>query len=99
MSQPEQVGLRAGFVSRVSAAAVDFIVVTAVYFGMLFGYAVLRFLLRNATLSLPRPHVAVTATLWSLLAIAYLVAIYLLRAFDAEEWRLARHGLLARVRR
>ncbi len=32
-------------------------------------------------------------------AIAYLVAIYLLRAFDAEEWRLARHGLLARVRR
>jgi O-antigen/teichoic acid export membrane protein len=32
-------------------------------------------------------------------AIAYLVAIYLLRAIDAEEWRLARHGLLARVRR
>jgi O-antigen/teichoic acid export membrane protein len=32
-------------------------------------------------------------------AIAYVVAIYLLRAIDAEEWRLARHGLLARVRR
>ncbi len=31
--------------------------------------------------------------------IAYVVAIYLLRAIDAEEWRLARHGLLARVRR
>ncbi len=32
-------------------------------------------------------------------ALAYLVAIYLLRAVDAEEWRLARNGLLARVRR
>ncbi len=32
-------------------------------------------------------------------AIAYVVAIYLLRAIDGEEWRLARHGLLARVRR
>ncbi len=31
--------------------------------------------------------------------IAYLVAIYLLRAIDPEEWRLARHGLLARMRR
>jgi len=29
--------------------------------------------------------------------IAYLVAIYLLRAIDPEEWRLVRHGLLSRV--
>ncbi|MEO8745759.1 MAG: flippase [Candidatus Dormiibacterota bacterium] len=31
-------------------------------------------------------------------SIAYLVAIYLLRAIDHEEWRLARHGVLARIR-
>jgi O-antigen/teichoic acid export membrane protein len=30
--------------------------------------------------------------------IAYLVAIYLIRAISPEEWRLARHGLLARLR-
>lgn len=31
-------------------------------------------------------------------AVAYLVAIYLLRAIDPEEWRLARVGLLSRLR-
>lgn len=31
--------------------------------------------------------------------VAYLVAIYLLRAVEPEEWRLAKGGLLARVRR
>jgi hypothetical protein len=30
--------------------------------------------------------------------LAYLVAIYLLRAIDAEEWRLATQGLLSRLR-
>ncbi|HEV2028062.1 MAG TPA: flippase [Candidatus Dormibacteraeota bacterium] len=30
-------------------------------------------------------------------AIVYLVAIYLIRAIDPEEWRLVRHGLLSRV--
>ncbi len=30
--------------------------------------------------------------------VAYLVAIYLLRAIDPEEWRLARQGLLSRLR-
>jgi O-antigen/teichoic acid export membrane protein len=30
--------------------------------------------------------------------LAYLVAIYLIRAISPEEWRLARHGLLARLR-
>ena len=30
--------------------------------------------------------------------IAYLVAIYLIRAIDPEEWRLARQGLLSRLR-
>lgn len=30
--------------------------------------------------------------------VAYLVAIYLIRAIDAEEWRLARQGLLSRLR-
>jgi O-antigen/teichoic acid export membrane protein len=29
--------------------------------------------------------------------VAYLVAIYLLRAVDPEEWRLVRHGLLSRL--
>jgi hypothetical protein len=32
-------------------------------------------------------------------SVAYLVAIYLIRAIDPEEWRLARQGLLARVSR
>ncbi|HSP08131.1 MAG TPA: flippase [Candidatus Dormibacteraeota bacterium] len=31
-------------------------------------------------------------------SVAYLVAIYLLRAIDPEEWRLARQGLVARLR-
>jgi len=31
-------------------------------------------------------------------SLAYLVAIYLLRAIDPEEWRLARQGLLSRLR-
>lgn len=31
-------------------------------------------------------------------SIAYLVAIYLLRAIDPEEWRLARQGLMSRLR-
>jgi O-antigen/teichoic acid export membrane protein len=31
--------------------------------------------------------------------LAYLVALYLLRAVDAEEWRLARAGVMARLRR
>ena len=31
-------------------------------------------------------------------SLAYLVAIYVLRAIDPEEWRLARQGLLARLR-
>jgi hypothetical protein len=30
-------------------------------------------------------------------AIVYLVAIYLIRAIDPEEWRLVRNGLLSRV--
>jgi O-antigen/teichoic acid export membrane protein len=30
-------------------------------------------------------------------AIVYLVAIYLIRAIDPEEWRLVRHGLLSRL--
>jgi uncharacterized RDD family membrane protein YckC len=77
VSQPEQIGLRAGFVSRIAAAAVDVIVVSIIYFAMLFGYAAFRFLLRNTTLSLPRPHVAVTVTLWSLVAIAYLVEMWI----------------------
>jgi len=31
-------------------------------------------------------------------SVAYLVAIYLLRAIDPEEWRLARQGLMSRLR-
>jgi O-antigen/teichoic acid export membrane protein len=31
--------------------------------------------------------------------LVYLVAIYLIRAIDADEWRLAREGLLSRLRR
>jgi hypothetical protein len=30
-------------------------------------------------------------------AIVHLVAIYLIRAIDPDEWRLVRHGLLSRV--
>jgi hypothetical protein len=30
--------------------------------------------------------------------LVYLAAIYLIRAIDPEEWRLARHGLLSRLR-
>jgi hypothetical protein len=30
--------------------------------------------------------------------VVYVVAIYLIRAVDPEEWRLARDGLLARLR-
>jgi hypothetical protein len=30
--------------------------------------------------------------------LAYIAAIYLIRAISAEEWRLARRGLVARLR-
>ena len=30
--------------------------------------------------------------------LVYLVAIYLIRAIDTDEWRLAREGLLSRLR-
>jgi hypothetical protein len=32
-------------------------------------------------------------------SVVYLVAIYLVRAIDPEEWRLARDGVLSRLRR
>ncbi|HUZ86467.1 MAG TPA: hypothetical protein VNF26_05900 [Candidatus Baltobacterales bacterium] len=31
-------------------------------------------------------------------SLVYLVAIYLLRAIDPEEWRLACHGVMSRLR-
>jgi hypothetical protein len=31
--------------------------------------------------------------------VVYMVAIYFLRAVDPEEWRLARDGLISRLRR
>jgi len=65
-------GGRAGFVSRVCADGVDFVVVEAIYFGVLIGIAVIRFLITRKDFSVVAPDVWVTV-----LAQWFIIVMYL----------------------
>jgi uncharacterized RDD family membrane protein YckC len=65
-------GGRAGFVSRVAADGVDFVVVELIYFGILLGIAVVRFLLTRKDFSVVAPDVWVTV-----LAQWFIIVLYL----------------------
>ena len=65
-------GGRAGFVSRVCADGIDFIVVEVIYFGVLIGIAVIRFLITRKDFSVVAPDVWVTV-----LAQWFIIVLYL----------------------
>ena len=65
-------GGRAGFVSRVAADGVDFVVVEAIYFSVLIGIAVVRFLISRKDFSVVAPDVWVTVLAQWFIIVAYL---------------------------
>jgi uncharacterized RDD family membrane protein YckC len=65
-------GGRAGFVSRVAADGIDFVIVEVIYFGILLGIAVVRFLITRKDFSLVAPDVWVTV-----LAQWFIIVMYL----------------------
>ena len=65
-------GGRAGFVSRVCADGVDFVVVEAIYFGVLIGIAVVRFLITRKDFSVVAPDVWVTVVAQWFIIVMYL---------------------------
>jgi len=69
----EMQGQRAGFVTRCLACAVDVGVVFVLYTAVLFGYAVIRFLVTSKPLQLPSPDTWIRIVLVAGVAIAYLV--------------------------
>jgi uncharacterized RDD family membrane protein YckC len=63
-------GGNAGFVSRVTADAIDFLVVQVIYFGVLVGVAVLRFLVTRRNFTVTAPDVLVTVIAqWTILVL------------------------------
>ena len=71
--QPGTVTLRrAGFVSRLAADGVDFVVVQLLFALVLCGIALGRFLLTSEPFELPHPVIGVTTTAEYLLLVAYL---------------------------
>ncbi len=65
-------GRRAGFVSRVVAGVIDGAVIFGVYVALLFAVGVVRFLVSDAKLHLPRPDPWVSIVLLALLAVTLL---------------------------
>ena len=65
-------GGRAGFVSRVAADGVDFLIVECIYFGVLIGIAVVRFLITRKDFTVVAPDVWVTV-----LAQWFIIVVYL----------------------
>ncbi len=65
-------GGRAGFVSRVTADAIDFLVVQVIYFTMLIGVAVIRFLITRRTFSVVAPDVWLTVIAQWTIVVLYL---------------------------
>jgi uncharacterized RDD family membrane protein YckC len=63
---------RAGFVSRVLADGVDFVIVELLFALGLFGVALAKFLVGSEPFELPRPYLGITSTTQYLLVIAYL---------------------------
>jgi uncharacterized RDD family membrane protein YckC len=65
-------GGRAGFVSRVAADGVDFLVVEVIYFGILLGIAVVRFLVTRHDFTLDAPQLWVTVVAQWFIIVLYL---------------------------
>jgi uncharacterized RDD family membrane protein YckC len=65
-------GGRAGFVSRVVADGVDFVVVEAIYFGILLGIAVVRFLIDRHDFEVSAPDLWVTVVAQWFIIVMYL---------------------------
>ena len=65
-------GGRAGFVSRVAADGVDFLIVELIYFGVLIGIAVVRFLVTRKNFSVVAPDVWVTVVAQWFIIVLYL---------------------------
>ena len=62
-------GQRAGFVSRAAAGAIDIAAIFGMYVLVLFVVGLLRFLLTEEPLKLPRPDLIVTIILFNLLGV------------------------------
>ena len=65
-------GGRSGFVSRVAADGVDFLVVECIYFGVLVGIAVIRFLITRKDFTVVAPDVWVTVVAQWFIIVMYL---------------------------
>ena len=65
-------GRRAGLLIRLLADGVDFVIVVALFFGILVGFAVVRYLVGGDSLRLPHPGTLVNGTLFPIVAIVYL---------------------------
>lgn len=65
-------GGNAGFVSRVTADAIDFLVVQVIYFAILIGIAVVRFLITRRNFSVTAPDVIVTVIGQWIILVLYL---------------------------
>ena len=72
----EMQGKRAGFVTRLLAIAVDVGIVFVLYLTVLFGYAVLRFLVSSQPLKLPNPETWVRIAVICAVAFFYLVSAW-----------------------
>ena len=67
-------GRRAGVAIRYAAAGVDFLVVGALLFGALVGFAAVRYLLGGTTFTLPRSGAVFDAAAFPVIAVVYLIA-------------------------
>jgi len=74
----EKAGTRAGVVSRVAAAVIDYGVVSAIQVGILVAVAFARFLLSSRPFALPDPNPGAQSLLWIGLAIVYLTESWLI---------------------
>jgi len=72
-SQAEELqGGRAGFVSRVAANGIDFLVVEVIYLAILFGIAVVRFLITRNDFEVQAPAIWLTVVSQWLIIVLYL---------------------------
>ena len=69
-------GRRAGVAIRYAAAGIDFLVVGALLFGALVGFAAVRYLLGGTTFTLPRSGAVSDAAAFPVIAVVYLIAAW-----------------------
>jgi uncharacterized RDD family membrane protein YckC len=70
----EMQGKRAGLASRVTADAIDWAVVVAIYIGILVAIALVQYFVGNGKFDVPRPPAAVTLGSEWVIAVLYLTA-------------------------